>query len=97
MLSATAGVGLLRPASCGFSEIWSFGGKIIFGVSILTIFMDFVSIYLHIDQFLIIISGPSTHGQKGPIWAESGHTAQIRPTWDPYRHFRPYGAHIGPL
>ena len=40
---------------------------------------------------------PSTHGQMGPIWAESGHDAQIGPTWVPYRNFSPYGTHIGPL
>lgn len=33
----------------------------------------------------------------GPIWAESGHNAQIGPMWVPYRNFSPYGTHIGPL
>ena len=40
---------------------------------------------------------PSTHGQMGPIWAESGHNAQIGPMWVPYRNFSPFGTHIGPL
>ena len=40
---------------------------------------------------------PSTHGHMGPIWAESGHDAQIGPMWVLYRNFSPCGTHIGPL
>ena len=38
---------------------------------------------------------PSKHGQMGPIWAESGHYAQIGPMWVPYRNFSPCGTHMG--
>ena len=57
-----------------------------------------VSFYVFVSFCTIIeVLVPSTHGQMGPIWAESGHDAQIGPMWVPYRKFSPCVTHIGPL
>ena len=40
---------------------------------------------------------PSKHGQMGPIWVESGHSAQIGPIWVRYWNLSPCETIIGPL
>ena len=45
----------------------------------------------------LIISQHAWAKLMGPIWAESGHDAQIGPMWVPYRNFSTCGTHIGPL